>query len=152
MLWWLPYLLLLITLLTKCQQEIRDGESGNPIEECVKEEDSVYYRFCGAALSSMLHSRYEKRVDCIKPDKKDCIQREIVVLRAKVISQVSWSTSLVQNIFHFLRELDMLLCPTIFPLLTQTRCPARVLKCRPCSYVPLDFLCPHRPDVPADVF
>ena len=65
--------------MTKCQQEIRDGESGNPIEECVKEEDSVYYRFCGAALSSMLHSRYEKRVE---PDKKDYIQREIVVLRA----------------------------------------------------------------------
>ncbi len=78
-----------LRLLTKCQQEISDGESENSIEECVKEEDSVYYRFCGAALSSMLHSRYEKRVDCIKPDKKDCIQREIVVLRAKVISQVS---------------------------------------------------------------
>ncbi len=106
-----------LRLLTKCQQEIRDRESENPIEECVKEEDFVYYRFCGAALSSMLHSHYEKRVDCIKPDKKDCIQREMVVLRAIKCDDKSHIPSELKyrdrgfpcaEYISFLRELDTL--------------------------------------------
>ena len=70
-----------LRLLTKCQKHIL--ESCHQVEDELNgfhEEDSVYYRFCGAALSSMLHSRYEKRVSC-KPGKKDSIQREIDVLR-----------------------------------------------------------------------
>ncbi len=40
----------------------------------------------------------------------------------------------------------MLLCHYTFPLPTQTRRLAHILKCRPCSYVPTDFLCPHKPE------
>ena len=42
--------------------------------------DSVYYRFCGAALASMLHARYNKRQSC-KNDQRETINQEIEVLR-----------------------------------------------------------------------
>lgn len=68
----------------------------------------------------MLHSHYEKRVDCIKPDKKDCIQREIVVLRATKCDDKSHIPSELKyrdrgfmyfpcaEYISFLRELDTL--------------------------------------------
>lgn len=45
------------------------------------DDDAVYYRFCGAAMASMLHARYKKR-DMCKPSLKGSLNREIAILRA----------------------------------------------------------------------
>lgn len=73
-------------LLSHCntlQQTISASISGScpAAEKTSADEDSVYYRFCGAALASMLHARYKKRGTC-KSSQKDAINREICILKA----------------------------------------------------------------------
>ena len=64
---------------SKVQQIILDDTSSTaPMPQ---EIDSVYYRFCGAAIASMLHSRYDKRRTC-KEDRKATLNQEIQVLKA----------------------------------------------------------------------
>ena len=45
-----------------------------------QDSDSVYYRFCGAAVTAMLHARYKKRRSC-KQDQKETLRKEINVLK-----------------------------------------------------------------------
>ena len=45
----------------------------------VTDDNSVYYRFCGGALASMLHARYKKRDTC-KLKQKESVNREIKIL------------------------------------------------------------------------
>ena len=48
---------------------------------CVPDEpDEVYYRFCGGALASMLHTRYDKIKSA--PGKNNSIYTEINILKA----------------------------------------------------------------------
>ena len=55
-----------------------DGQSSTAT--MITDSDSVYYRFCGGALASMLHARYKKRDTC-KPELKESVKREIKILQ-----------------------------------------------------------------------
>ena len=48
--------------------------------EISQDPDSVYNRFCGAAMANMLYARYEKRRTC-KQDQKETLEQEIQVLK-----------------------------------------------------------------------
>ena len=63
------------------QKSITDEvQPESAIHTAISDGDSVYYRFCGAALASMLHARYKKRNTC-KPSQKGSVNREIAILR-----------------------------------------------------------------------
>lgn len=62
------------------QKSISDEVQPESTVHVHTDEDSVYYRFCGAALASMLHARYKKRNTC-KPSQKGSVNREITILR-----------------------------------------------------------------------
>lgn len=52
------------------------------LDESTNEEpdtNSVYYKFCGAAIAEMLHGRYSKRRNCVAS--KASINQEIQVLQ-----------------------------------------------------------------------
>ena len=68
---------------TDAQMSILDAstksEPSASMNQAVHDDDSVYYRFCGAALSSMFHARYEKMRKT--KHKQSIINREIQVLK-----------------------------------------------------------------------
>ena len=60
------------------QQSILEPTSStSPLSQ---DADSVYYRFCGAAIANMLHTRYDKRHSC-KQEQKEILEQEIQVLK-----------------------------------------------------------------------
>ena len=63
---------------SKFQESILEPSSSTRVIS--QDSDSVYYRFCGAAMTAMLHARYEKRRSC-KQDQKETLEKEIKVLK-----------------------------------------------------------------------
>ena len=63
---------------SKVQESILEPSSSTRVIS--QDSDSVYYRFCGAAMTAMLHARYEKRRSC-KQDQKETLEKEIKVLK-----------------------------------------------------------------------
>ena len=62
------------------QSLLKPTSSGAFIHQDTQDADSVYYRFCGAALANMLHARYNERQTC-KEDQRETIDQEIRVLK-----------------------------------------------------------------------
>ena len=50
------------------------------VQHVSQDIESIYYRFCGAALANMLHTRYDKRRSC-KQEQKEGVEHEILVLK-----------------------------------------------------------------------
>ena len=70
------YLLKRVSAVQKSLLEL--ATSTDPV--LYEDADSVYYRFCGAALANMLHARYSKQQTC-KKEHKQSIEQEILVLK-----------------------------------------------------------------------
>ena len=66
-----------LKLVSKVQESMVDSTSTG---ESIVKPDSVYYRFCDAAIADMLHGRYSK-CRTAKPCSKLTINREIEVLK-----------------------------------------------------------------------
>lgn len=68
-----------LKLVSSVQQSLLD-ESPNESTVIEPDTNSVYYRFCGAAIAEMLHGRYSKRQNCT-PSSKLSVNGEIQVLK-----------------------------------------------------------------------
>lgn len=70
-------------LLSHCsnlQETITNEVRSKSIHVVTSDDVSVYYRFCGAPMASMLHARYKKRTCKLSP--KGSVNREITILKA----------------------------------------------------------------------
>lgn len=68
----------LLKRVSKVQQSILEPTTST--SQIPDDIDSVYYRFCGAAIANMLHARYNKRQAC-KQEQKEALEQEIRVLK-----------------------------------------------------------------------
>ena len=69
-----------LNLVSSVQQSLLDDTTSKSTN-IEHDSDSVYYRFCGAAIAEMLHGRYTKHQASIKHSLKASINTEIEVLK-----------------------------------------------------------------------
>lgn len=78
---------IIATLQQQISSESQSASSATSEPLTTSDRDSVYFRFYGAAMASILHAHYKR--DTCKPSQRDSIKRQIAVIRAIKVSDDS---------------------------------------------------------------